>query len=99
MTFRLDMSVFDNQVCERVKAYINNFNSEYAVDDNVPTPINRIDIDPTIYSTISYYMASQYMQKYCNNRSVGGRIRRSKQQRKSRSKQQRRRSKQQYYKH
>lgn len=100
MTFRLDMSVFDNHVCERAHQYINNYGSERALDDNVPTPISKLDIDLNTYSPISFDMALAYVHRYCNNNgAVGGRRRRSKQQRKSRSKQQRRRSKQQYYRH
>ena len=99
MTFRLDMNVFDNNVCQRAHQYINNYGPQRAEDDNVPTPILRLDIDLNTYSPISFDMAAAYVHKYCNNTgAVGGRRRRSKQQRKSRSKQQqRRRSKQQYY--
>jgi hypothetical protein len=92
------MNVFDNNVCQRAHQYINNYGPNRAKDDNVPTPILRLDIDLNTYSPISFDTAAAYVHKYCNNNGALGGRRRSKQQRKSRSKQQqRRRSKQQYY--
>ena len=82
------MGEFNLNDYNRAQAYLNNFEQDYAVDDNVPSVINiSSSVLPADYDRFAYDFAATYVNRHKDNAVVGGR-RRSRQQRQRRSRQQ-----------
>jgi hypothetical protein len=96
----IQLDEFNLNDYNRAQAYLNNFEQEYAADDNVPSVINISSsaLPADYYDRFAYDFAATYVNRHKDNAVVGGR-RRSRQQRQRRSRQQQqRRSRQQQQK-